>query len=192
MLALVVSTAALAGETDALKASVKLNEDANVTISLNGTSNHTIEIRVFNNTGEMVTYKRLVNSGTRVFNHKLSEFPDGMYTYEIVEGDEVVYSARIFKFDENSAEYQNLPSGATASISKLNKEQVMVRLAGNSDAKTRIRVSDEYGNLLHWRKIKETENARLTYDVSSFPEGRYDFRVYSGKDLIAYRKVNKQ
>lgn len=191
MLALIVSTAALAGETGALKASVKLNEDANVTISLNGTSNHTIEIRVFNNTGKMVTYKSLVNSGTRIFNHKLSEFPDGMYTYEIVEGDEVVYSARIFKLDKNAAEYRNMPSGPTASISKLNHEQVMVRLAGNPDVKTRIRVSDEFGNLLYWRTIKEVGNARLTYDISRFPEGKYDFRVYSGKDLIAYRKVNK-
>lgn len=190
-LAMFISIAAFAGKSEAFKASVALNEDSNVTISLNGDSPDKIEIKVFNNIGEMVTYKSLNNSGTRIFIHKLSEFPDGIYTYEVVEGDELVYSARILKLDENSIEYRNLSSGATASITKLNNEQVIVRLANNPEEKSKIRVSDEFGNLLYWRTIKNVENARLTYDISQFPEGSYNFRVYSGSDLIAYRKVNK-
>lgn len=191
MLAMFISIAAFAGGNEAFTASVKLNEDANVTIRLNGDSPNTIEIKVFDNTGEMVTYKSLINKGTRIFSHKLSNLPDGIYTYEIVEGDELVYSARIFKHDDNSVEYHNIHSGPVASISRLNDEQVIVRLVNEPDSKTKIRVSDEFGNILYWKTFKVAENSKLTYDISQFPEGKYNFRVYSGGDLIAYRKVNK-
>lgn len=139
----------------------------------------------------MVTYKRLINSGTRIFKHKLSELPDGIYTYQIVEGDELVFSARILKQDENSMEYRTIQSASTASISKLNDEEVIVRLANNPDNKTKIRVTDEFGNQLYRKTVKNLESAKLTYDISQFPEGKYNFKVYSGNDLIAYREVNK-
>jgi hypothetical protein len=191
LLAVFVSFTALAGEKDAFNASVQLNEDTDVTIRLNGDSPNKIEIKIYDNTGEMVTYKSLTNSGTRVFKHKLSELPDGIYTYEVVEGNEVVYSARVTKSDENAIEYLQNSSGSIASISKLSEEQVIVRFADNPEAKSKVRVSDEYGNLLYRRTMKDVESAKLTYDISDFPEGNYNFKVYSGGELIAYRKVNK-
>ncbi len=191
LLAVFVSFTALAGGKDAFNASVKLNEDTDVTIRLNSDSPNKIEIKIYDNTGEMVTYKSLMNSGTRVFKHKLSELPDGIYTYEVLEGNEVVCSARVTKSDENAIEYLQNSSGSIASISELNEEQVIVRFANNSEAKSKVRVSDEYGNLLYLRTIKDVESAKLTYDISGFPEGNYNFKVYSGGELIAYRKVTK-
>lgn len=193
MLAAVVSISVYAGGKGAFNASVQLNEDTDVTIRLNGNSPDIIEIKIFDNSGELVTYKNLINSGTRVFKHKLSELPDGIYTYEVVEGNEVVYSARITKIDEHSVECREIPSGATASVSKLDDEkvQVIVRLANNAEARSKVSVSDEYGNLLYRRTYKDVESAKLTYDISKFPEGKYNFKVYSGDELIAYRKVTK-
>jgi hypothetical protein len=174
-----------------LKASLSLKNSELVEIALEGNSTQAIEIKVFDNKGNLVSYKSLAGSGTRTIIHKISEFPEGIYTYQVIDGDEVVYTARVVKSGEGSLECRNVPNCATASISEQNDNTVLVRLMQSVDEKSRIKVTDDEGNVLHRKVYKNTDYAKVTHDISKFPEGNYYFSVYSDKDLIAYRKVSK-
>lgn len=175
-----------------LKASLSLKNSELVEITLEGNSTQSTEIKVFDNKGELVSYKRLTGTGnSRIITHKISEFPEGIYTYEVIDGGEIVYTARVVKSGSVSLECRNIPNAATASISETDENTVLVRLIETQDEKSRIKITDDAGNVLHRKVYKDTEYAKLTHDISNFPEGNYYFSVYSGKDLIAYRKVSK-
>ena len=188
---LLTSFTAFAGGNEAFKTSVNLNEDANVIITLDGESQNHVEIKIYDASGEMVTYKRLMNTGTRMFRHMLSELPDGIYTYQVVEDGATVNMVRIVKEDNYSAEQHNMPEAATAAISQQDENEVIVRLANKIEGKAKIRLTDETGNLIDWRTVKDAENAKLTYDISKLPEGNYNLKVYNDSELIAFRKINK-
>jgi hypothetical protein len=188
---LAFTTLAFASGESTLKASLKLKSNAEVAIHLDGNSNQTIAVKVYNDKGDIVAYKSLMNSGSKIINHKISDFPDGIYTYEVVEGKELLYTAKVVKSPAGSLECRNLPVGKVASVSEPKAGQVLVRLFGSPDTKTKIVVTDAEGNLLYRKVIKKVENAKITYDITNFPEGEYSFSVFDTNNLIAYRKITK-
>ncbi|MFW5705754.1 MAG: hypothetical protein ACOCX8_02010, partial [Bacteroidota bacterium] len=120
-----------------------------------------------------------------------SGFPEGIYTYEVVNGEDVVYSARILKSDNGSMECRPAGNTALASISQPGTDLVLVRLVNDLDMKSRIRVTDANGRLLYTRAIKKDGNYKINCDINQFPAGDYTFSVYCQNELIAYRKINK-
>ncbi|MCF8364176.1 MAG: T9SS type A sorting domain-containing protein [Bacteroidales bacterium] len=174
-----------------LRASLNLKNNKAVEIHLEGQSSGEVQVKVFNNTGRMVSYKSLVNSGTKIVSHKISDFPDGIYTYQVIEGDELIYTAKVVKSAEGALECRNLPGGATASISKEDSAMVLVRMVKSPESKLKILVSDDDANILYRKMVKDASYAKLTYDISAFPEGNYYFSVYKNNELIAYRKIIK-
>ncbi len=174
-----------------LKASLSLKNNEAVEIALEGNSSQPIEIKVFDSKGTLISIKSLSNAGDRIITHKISEFPEGIYTYQVIEGDEIVYTARVVKLDEGSLECRNVPNCATASITELEDNTVLVRLIKSQNEKSRIKITDDEGIVLHRKVYKNTDYVKVTHDISKFPEGNYYFSVYSNNDLIAYRKVSK-
>lgn len=191
LILLAVSFGANASDFGSLKASLSLKYNKAVEIQLEGISEGEIQVKVFNNNGTLVSYKSLVNSGTKIVSHRISDFPEGIYTYQVIEGNELIYTAKVVKSADGALECRNLPGGATASITDENNAQVLVRLVKNLDSKVKILVSDDESNVLYRKVIKDAEYAKLTYDISDFPEGNYNFSVYSNNELIAYRKISK-
>ena len=186
-----LSLATFAAGDGNLKASLSLKNNEIVEIALEGNSTQSIEIKVFGEQGNLVSYKSVSNSGIRIITHKISQFPEGIYTYQVIEGDELVYTARVVKSGESSLECRNVPNCATASITEQKDNTVLVRLIKSQDEKSRIKITDDEGNVLYRKVYKNTDYAKVTHDISKFPEGNYYFSVYSDNDLIAYRKISK-
>jgi len=192
ILVLLAATMSLsAGNDNNLKASLNLKNSREVEIRLKGNSARIIDVKVFDNNGKLLTWKSVVNTGSKIVSHNIAEFPDGIYTYQVIEGNEMVYTAKVIKTAEGSLECRNLPEGTIASISQPNNDLVLVRLIKPLDARSKIIVSDDNGNILYRRLVKNTDNAKITHDISQFPTGNYYFSVYNRNELIAYRKVSK-
>lgn len=190
-LVLFFSISLYGANNNSIKAELKLKNNEMVEIHFSGNSTQTIGLKVFNDKGEIVFSKCLKNEGHQKLHHNIADFSTGIYTYQVIEGDEVVYSARLIKPDEASVECRNLKCGAMASISELGNKQVLVRLIKDEKAKSTIKVRDENGNLLYVKYIKKGQHLRFTHDISSFPAGTYTFSVYSKNQLIAFRRVIK-
>jgi len=60
-----------------------------------------------------------------------------------------------------------------------------------TDQKVTVKLKKENGMLVHQKNLKKAENNRITYDISSLPEGKYQFVVSSGKEVLYTQKLNK-
>jgi hypothetical protein len=56
-----------------------------------------LELIVYNQNDRKVYSKKIKHKNNLLFTHQIEEFPNGVYTYEIVNGDEIVTSTSIVK-----------------------------------------------------------------------------------------------
>jgi hypothetical protein len=69
-----------------------------------------------------------------------------------------------------------------------NKVQVLLNKTPGDPV--RIKVYED-NKLLYTRRIKKEGSANITYDISAFPEGDYEFRIEQEKEVVYAVKVRK-
>lgn len=185
-----ISFAAFAGKNN-LKAGITLKTNETIEIRVDKAGSETISLNVYNEVGERVFEKSFITGKGIRINHDISGFPNGIYTYEVIDNTEVVYSARILKSSDNSLEYRGDSYGTLASVSQRNTDNVLVRLSKKDSERTRIKVADNAGRVLYSRYLSEPGNYMITHDIKAFPEGDYTFSISNGKEMIAYRKISR-
>ena len=75
-----------------------------------------VSINVYDNTRQKVFTKKIRKSDNILLTHDISEFPAGVYTYEIKDGKELVKSCKIVKSTGNDLKY--FPVGNVAKAKK--------------------------------------------------------------------------
>ncbi len=170
---------------------IAVKADQTVEIRLDTPGAGTFTLNVYNASGARVFEKTVVTTNGVTITQDASGFPSGFYTYEVISGKQIVYSARILKSDDGSMECRPDDCSALASISRTGTDRVLVRLLRSDQCRPRITVTNASGDVLYTKRIRSGENHKITYDINAFPQGDYTFAVYTGKEMIAYRKITK-
>ena len=94
---------------------------------------------------------------------------------------------------EKSEETQNKPASekVTYELIKNYQDQLILVLKKETDEKVTVKLKNENGTLIHQKVLRKAENNRLTYDISALPEGKYQFEIKSGKNIIYSKTLNK-
>jgi hypothetical protein len=71
-----------------------------------------------------------------------------------------------------------------------NDDQVQLLLDKTPGDPVKIRVYED-NKLLYTRRVKKESSANITYDISAFPDGEYEFRVEHEKEVVYAVKVRK-
>jgi hypothetical protein len=171
---------------------LRLSGDDKVEIHLKGASSQIITIQMYNGDGLPVFIKKVAPGDRAVVKHDVSILPAGLYTYQIVEGTELIYSAQIVVCPGGTSICSSMTDGAVAAILQPDDDHVLVRINQPVGCKTTIRVKDRQGNMIYNRRIAETGNHKITHDISGFPAGNYRVEVLDGRRLIAQRKIIHQ
>jgi hypothetical protein len=189
LLLVVIHTSITAATTDV---SLRLRGDDKVEILLKRASADNITIQMYDGDGRMVFTKKVAPANRAVVNHDVKSLPAGLYTYNVVEGTELIYSARIIVCPGGTSVCSSLTQGAVAAILLPDHDNVLVRIHQPEACKTIIRLKDQQGNVLYSRKFTEKGNHKMTHDISLLPAGKYRMEVYDGRHLIAQRKITHQ
>lgn len=187
-------TVALHATTSAATTDVKLrlSGEDEIEFLLKGASSDVITIEMYNGYGQPVFTKKVAPGNRVVVSHDVSILPEGLYTYQVVEGAELIYSAQIIICPGGSSVCSSLTEGAVAAILQPDDDHVLVRISQPEGCKTTIRFTDKQGNMLYKRKIAETGNYKITHNISQLPAGTYRVEVLDGRHLIAQRKITHQ
>jgi len=193
---ILVSAIAFAGGKPVTKkevsTSVELKSNNSVIINLQNLGGKTMGFDVYSQDGIKVCSGNLNGKERGKFRHNLNYLEDGLYTYEVTDGESVVYSVKILKEKNGSAELRCADKQVCTAItpSAANNRLVEVRLHKSKNATATIVVSDEMGEAISRKMVKEGQNVVLNYDLTSFPAGNYTIKVLDGRKLAGYRKVN--
>jgi hypothetical protein len=193
---LMVSAGVFAGEKGNLKKemsmSMTLLSNSRVELNLQNLEGKTVISEVFDQAGNKIWFRNLDGRSKANVRFSISDLEEGLYTCQVKDGDEVVYSAKILKTKDGSAELRcskNQMCTAIAPVAGIEK-QVEVRVSKQRNTVATIVLTDESGEIISERKEKEGRNLILTYDLSSLPTGAYTIKVLDGKKLAGYRKIN--
>lgn len=189
LLLVALHTTTTAATTDV---NLRLRGDDKIEILLKGATTNIVTIEMYNGDGRMVFSKKVAPTNRAVVNHDVKDLPAGLYTYNVVEGTELIYSARIVVCPGGTSVCGSLTDGAVAAILLPDYGQVLVRINQPEACKTTIRLKDRQGNVLYSRKITEKGNHKITHDISQLPAGSYRMEVLDGRHLIAQRKITQQ
>jgi len=74
---------------------------------------------------------------------------------------------------------------------KESQDQLTLIVTKVTDQKVTVKLKKENGMLVHQKNLKKAENNRITYDIGALPEGKYQFVVSSGKEVLYTQKLNK-
>jgi hypothetical protein len=104
--------------------SQKANDKVWTSMSLKGTDkveirmlipdNEVLVLNVYNQKDRKVYSKKIKNKNSLLFTHQIAEFPNGTYTYEILNNDEVVSSTAIVKSANTDLYYKPVEEFAEA------------------------------------------------------------------------------
>jgi len=64
-------------------------------------------------------------------------------------------------------------------------------MAKNSGDLVKIRIKEDGTKLLHQRRVKNHETARLVYDLHEFPIGNYVFEIVKDKEVVFSKTVTR-
>lgn len=94
---------------------------------------------------------------------------------------------------EKSEETQNYPASEKVIYELVtnHQDQLILVLKKETNEKVTVKLKKENGTLIHQKVLRKAENNRLTYDISALPEGKYQFEIKSGKNIICSKTLNK-
>lgn len=94
---------------------------------------------------------------------------------------------------EKSEEAQNYPASEKVIYELVtnHQDQLILVLKKETNEKVTVKLKKENGTLIHQKVLRKAENNRLTYDISALPEGKYQFEIKSGKNIICSKTLNK-
>lgn len=192
---LMVSASVFAGEKGNLKKemsmSMTLLSNSRVELNLQNLEGKTVTPEVFDQAGNKIWFRNLESKTNANVRFSISDLEAGLYTCQVKDGEEIVYSAKILKNHDGSAELRcskNQMCTAIAPVAGIEK-QVEVRVSKQRSTVATIVLMDDSGEIVSERKEKEGQNLILTYDLSSLPTGSYYIKVLDGKKLAGYRKI---
>jgi ribosomal protein L24E len=67
---------------------------------------------------------------------------------------------------------------------------VNIKMAKNPGEVIKIKVMED-NKLLYQRRIKSHEIANLKYDISQFPNGKYEFEIIKDKEVVFTKTIEK-
>ena len=169
-----------------------LRGDDKIEILLKGATADIITIQMYNGDGRMVFAETVAPANRAVVNHDVKNLPAGLYTYTVVEGAELIYSAQIIICQGGKSVCGSLTESAVAAILLPDNDHVLVRIQQPEACKTTIRLKDRQGNVLYSRKITEKGNHKFSHDISQLPAVNYRMEVLDGHHMIAQRKIAHQ
>jgi hypothetical protein len=85
---------------------------------------------------------------------------------------------------------QNEKNTIEVAVLQPDADKVQLLLDKTPGDPVKIRVYED-NKLLYTRRIKKEGTANITYDISAFPEGKYEFRVEHDKEVVYAVKVRK-
>jgi hypothetical protein len=152
----------------------------------------TLTLGVYNENGNKVYKTTLCNGMNIRISHDISDFPNGVYTYEILKEGRSVYTCLIMKTRETILKCGPDDENATAFISQHGKNKVEVCLIKNPGTKTRIEATDQSGKTVYSQNVTAENEHRITTDISDYPAGEFTFTVYAGNNRIAEKSIVKK
>ena len=92
-----------------------------------------------------------------------------------------------------SQQPQNEPLSETVTIEvvKNSQDHFTLVLKKETGQKVTIKIKEENGSLIHQKNLRKVENNIVTYDISALPEGKYEFEVKVGKNVIYSKTLRK-
>lgn len=189
------SAGVFAGEKGNLKKEISMSmtllSNSRVELNLQNLEGKTVISEVFDQAGNKIWFRTLESKTKANVRFSISGLEAGLYTCQVTDGDGVVYSAKILKNQDGSAELRcakNQMCTAIGPVAGIEK-QVEVRVSKPGTTVATILLMDDSGEIISERKEKEGRNLILTYDLSSLPTGSYFIKVLDGKKLAGYRKI---
>ncbi len=58
--------------------------------------------------------------------------------------------------------------------------------------KLNLKIKDESGSLVYMKRLRRPENRKITFDISSLPEGKYTFELVKGKEVVYSNSISKE
>jgi hypothetical protein len=192
---LLFSTGAFAsGKTRVKKeisANLELKSNHRVELNLKNAEGKIIVFEAFDQVGEKILTKTMEGRFQVSFHHNISDLDAGLYTYRVKEGENVLYSVKMLKNQDGSAELrcaENQMCTAIAPVAGV-ENQVEIRLRKSVGSVATIVIMDDSGEIISERKENDGRNLILTYDLASLPKGSYVVKVMDGKILAGFRKI---
>ena len=69
--------------------------------------------------------------------------------------------------------------------------QVTLILRKETGDKVTVKVKEDDGTLVYRKRIKKSNNNKITYDIAQFPNGSYTFEVAKDKEVVYSKVVRK-
>ena len=85
---------------------------------------------------------------------------------------------------ENVVEFQS-------KLYQENNQKVNVLFAKKPTDVFQVKIFSDRGVLLYKQKVKKNNLAKMSYDLSQFPDGQYHFKVYCNKELVKEQTFKK-
>lgn len=186
MMLLIFATATTKAANNTSETSGESTSETTVNKLINA---NTYTVKIFDSKGNMVFQE----NDSQISNNEsqfLGNLAAGYYTYQVIQGDEMVYRAIISTSDDSGSSIDRLPGKASASIASKD-EMVLVRLLTESDNRARIVIRDENNQIVYSKRSAKACCQHITYDFSNLPQGKYYVNVLSKGVLVAQKRIVK-
>lgn len=70
-------------------------------------------------------------------------------------------------------------------------DQVTFILMKQPTDKLNLKIKDAEGNLVYEKRLRKPDNRKITFDISSLPEGSYTFELKKGKETLYNSSITK-
>ena len=70
-------------------------------------------------------------------------------------------------------------------------DQVTFILMKQPTDKLNLKIKDAEGNIVYEKRLRKPDNRKITFDISSLPEGLYTFELKKGKETLYNTSITK-
>jgi hypothetical protein len=99
-------------------------------------------------------------------------------------------------FAQASSDNENTVTSEKASVKVAmypsSADQVTFILMKQPTDKLNLKIKDAEGNLVYEKRLRKPDNRKITFDISSLPEGLYTFELKKGKETLYNSSITKE
>ena len=162
-------------------------------------------VLVHGKSGELIYSKRISRKRNLDIEFDISDFPTGIYSFELYNKRELVCSKIIAKQHIASSHSDDVKRAIIEDSAFLKTRQA--RFSSRSNSKVNLQFIDTYDEKLRYMKVrvfKESDdliyadnfyrkgNLNIDFDISKFPRGNYTFQFYNKDQLVCSKVITKQ
>jgi flagellar hook assembly protein FlgD len=91
----------------------------------------------------------------------------------------------------NSSEMKSEPAKVKVAMYSNVSDLVTFIVVKQPEDKLILKIKDENGSLVYEKRLRKPESRKITFDISSLPEGEYTFELGKGKEIVYTNSISK-